>query len=231
MPSGHLDCDRLDQRYARHDVNKSEKRQAASSGEARLHAITVGERTPHDARIDLVAYDDRWPDHFDVLAGRIRKALGDSIVLLEHVGSTSVPRLSAKPVIDIVLTVADSSNESVYVPALEAQGFVLRIRERDWFEHRLFKGVDIVSNLHVFSAGCEETRRMLIFRDWLRDHDDDRRRYEGRKRELAAHRWRHVEDYADAKSEIVEEIVGRAVRAARSELGDSEHAEAEGTTS
>src|SRR5438132_1215336 len=87
-------------------------------------------------------------------AERIRSALGDRVVRLEHGGSTSVPGLPAKPIVDIVLEVPDSSDEPAYVPELEAAGYVLRIRERVWFEHRLFKGPDTNINLHVFSAGC-----------------------------------------------------------------------------
>ena len=88
--------------------------------------------------------------------------------LLEHAGSTSVPGLAAKPRIDIMLAVPDSADEPSYVPALEAAGYVLRIREPDWYEHRVFKGPDTDVNLHVFSAGCPEIARMLLFRDWLR---------------------------------------------------------------
>ncbi len=108
---------------------------------------------------------------------RIREALGDRALRIEHVGSTSVPGLAAKPVIDIDLVVADSSDEDAYVPPLEAAGYVLRIREPDWYEHRLFKGPDTNVNVHVFSAGCEEVERMVAFRDWLRTHDDDRELY------------------------------------------------------
>src|SRR5262249_33131782 len=94
-----------------------------------------------------------------------------------------------------------------YVPPLERQGFVLRIREPEWFEHRMLKTPDVDGNLHVFSAGCEEIGRMLAFRDRLRAHDDERRLYEGKKRELAARVWRDVQDYADAKTEIVRRIL------------------------
>ena len=90
-------------------------------------------------------------------------------MLLEHTGSTSVPGLAAKPIIDITLAVPDSSDEDAYAPALEAAGYVLRIREPDWHEHRVFKGPDTNVNLHVFSDGCPEIDRMLRFRDWLRD--------------------------------------------------------------
>lgn len=110
-------------------------------------------------------YDDDWPRLFEREAERIRGALGNHALQIEHVGSTSVPGLAAKPVIDIVLVVADSADESAYVPDLEVAGYVLRIREPDWFEHRLLKGPDTNVNLHVFSRGCSEVQVMLDFRD------------------------------------------------------------------
>lgn len=129
---------------------------------------------------------------------------------MEHVGSTSVPGLCAKPIIDMLLVVEDSANEPSYVPALEAAGFTLRIREPEWFEHRLFKGPDIDINLHVFSAGATEIERMLRFRDWLRANEIDRDNYARAKRDLAQHVWRHVQNYADAKTSIIQEIMERA---------------------
>jgi GrpB-like predicted nucleotidyltransferase (UPF0157 family) len=127
------------------------------------------------------------------------------------VGSTSVPRLAAKPLIDIVLVVTDTTDEDAYVPPLEAAGYVLRIREPDWFEHRLFKGPDTNVNVHTFSDGCEEVDRMVGFRDWLRAHDDDRDLYLAAKRELAQRQWKYVQNYADAKSAVVREILARAL--------------------
>ena len=183
---------------------------AQPTSEEYLDAVTIGERRPHDAPVVLAAYDPLWPRRYDALAARIRAALGDAIVTLEHVGSTSVPGLSAKPIIDILLVVRDSADEASYVPALEAQGFTLRIREPGWFEHRMLNAADIDANVHVFSAGCEEPARMLAFRDRLRSHEGDRALYESAKRELAARTWRHVQHYADAKSEVVREILGRA---------------------
>jgi GrpB-like predicted nucleotidyltransferase (UPF0157 family) len=143
--------------------------------------------------------------------GRIRAILGDRVLRLEHTGSTSVPGLAAKPVIDMTLVVPDSSDESSYVPLLEAAGYVLRIREPDWYEHRVLKGPDTNVNLHVFSAGSPEIDRMVGFRDWLRTHDDDRDLYERTKRELAAQEWKYVQNYADAKTAVVEEIIARAL--------------------
>jgi GrpB-like predicted nucleotidyltransferase (UPF0157 family) len=123
------------------------------------------------------------------------------------VGSTSIPGLCAKPIIDILLAVADSSDEPSYVPDLETAGYTLRMREPDWFEHRLFKGPVTDINLHVFSAGASEIKRMLRFRDWLRTNDTDRENYARVKRDLAQQVWRNVQNYADAKTEVIEEIM------------------------
>ena len=132
------------------------------------------------------------------------------MVRLEHAGSTSVPGLPAKPLIDIVLEVPDSTDEVSYVPDLEAAGYVLRIREPDWFEHRLFKGPDTNVSVHTFSAGCDEVDRMLLFRDWLRENAADRELYAATKRELAARDWKYMQQYADAKTAVVLEIMARA---------------------
>ena len=124
-----------------------------------------------------------------------------------------MPGLAAKPIIDIVLVVADTTDEEAYVPALEAAGYVLRIREPDWYEHRMFRERETNVNLHVFSAGCEEIDRMLVFRNWLRENASDRELYERTKRELAEEKWKFGQNYADAKTAVVEEIVARAGRA------------------
>lgn len=180
--------------------------------EEALLAVTVGRRKPLNGTITLAPYDPVWPLLFERQATRIRAALGDGVLRLEHVGSTSVPGLAAKPIIDMVLAVADSADEPSYVPALEEAGYRLRIREPHWHEHRLLKAPDFAGNLHVFSAGCEEIERMLLFRDRLRAHDADRTLYEKTKRELAGRKWKYTQNYADAKSGVVEEILARAAR-------------------
>lgn len=175
-----------------------------------LRAVTVGARAPFNSTVYLAPYDPDWAEQFARHAGRIREALSSRVLLLEHVGSTAVPGLSAKPIIDMVLAVCDAADEPSYVPALEAQGFVLRIREPNWFQHRLLKAPAVAGNLHVFSSGCTEIDQMVLFRDWLRTHDDDRRLYEDTKRRLAAQTWSHRQHYADAKSDVVREILARA---------------------
>ena len=180
------------------------------SSDAYLERVVVGELKPHGAPITLAAYDPTWPNLFALEAARIRKALGDRALRIEHVGSTAVPGLAAKPIIDILLVVADSADEPSYVPALEAAGFVLRVREPDWYEHRLFKGPAINLNLHVLSAGAAEIERVILFRDRLRAHPGERQLYEETKRDLARRTWKHVQHYADAKSAVVEAIIARA---------------------
>jgi GrpB-like predicted nucleotidyltransferase (UPF0157 family) len=177
--------------------------------------VTIGEPDRLSSPIEVVDYDPAWPALFERERQRIATALGDRAVLLEHVGSTSVPGLAAKPRIDIVLAVPNSADEPAYVPDLEAAGYVLRIREPHWYEHRVFKGPDTDINLHVFSAGCVEIERMLAFRDWLRANEADRRRYQTAKRELAQREWEFVQNYADAKTAVVEEIIIRALEARR----------------
>jgi GrpB-like predicted nucleotidyltransferase (UPF0157 family) len=167
----------------------------------------VGTPPELKSKIEIVDYDPAWPELYEREDVRIRAALGEKVVRLEHAGSTSVPTLPAKPIIDIVLEVRDSADEPAYVPDLEAAGYVLQIREPEWFQHRLFKGPDTNVNLHVFSTGCEEADRMVLFRDWLRGYDTDRERYAAAKRELAARDWKYMQQYADAKTAIVQEIM------------------------
>jgi GrpB-like predicted nucleotidyltransferase (UPF0157 family) len=121
-----------------------------------------------------------------------------------------VPGLAAKPIVDILLVVADSANESAYVPALEAAGYELRIREPEFHEHRMFRTPQRDIHLHVFTVGSTEIERCLLFRDRLRSNDADRERYEATKRVLAARSWDDMDAYATAKTEVVEEILAAA---------------------
>jgi GrpB-like predicted nucleotidyltransferase (UPF0157 family) len=178
--------------------------------EEELRAAHVREIVPLNSPIYLAEYDPSWPDLFQQEAGRIRSALGARVQLLEHVGSTSIPGLAAKPRIDLLLAVADSADEPAYVPALESAGYVLWIRDPDWYQHRVFKGPDTDVNLHVFSVGCDEIDRMMLFRDWLRANASDRHLYEETKRDLARKTWKYTQNYADAKTAVVKEILARA---------------------
>jgi len=181
--------------------------------EEQIRAAWVVEPTRLDGAVTLVEYDPAWPQLFERENERMRRALGGTVVRLEHTGSTSVPALVAKPIIDMLLVLPDSSDEATYLPALEAAGYKLVIREPDWNEHPVLKGPDTNINMHVLSAGSPEIERILAFRDWLRSHDEDRDLYERTKRELAAQNWAYVQNYADAKTDIVEAIIAKALAA------------------
>jgi GrpB-like predicted nucleotidyltransferase (UPF0157 family) len=182
--------------------------------EEEIAKYTIGQPQPLTAPIEIADYNPSWPLSYELEAARIRSILNDRVVRIEHVGSTSVHGLAAKPIIDIALELPDSSDEGAYVPDMEAAGYGLRIREPDWFEHRLFKGPDININLHAFSARCVEVDRMLMFRDWLRTNAADRELYTRTKRVLAQRDWKYMQQYADAKTAVVREIMARAEAAA-----------------
>lgn len=136
--------------------------------------------------IHVVPYDATWPATYARLAEVIRGALGDRAVHVEHVGSTSVPGMSAKPTVDIDLTVADPTDEADYVADLERAGFMFVVREPAWHEHRLFRCDDPAANIHVFGPDCPETIRHVLLRDWLCRHPHDAAEYTAVKLEAAA---------------------------------------------
>lgn len=178
-----------------------------------VRAATVGELKPYAVPVVVLDYDPSWPSWFEADRAEIVGALGERALLVEHTGSTSVPGLAAKPIIDMLLLVAESADESSYVPPLGSVGYRVRVREPEWLEHRcLIRRVEHGDphdvNLHVFcrSRASEEIERILGFRDWLRTHDEDRDHYAAVKRDLARRRWKYVQNYADAKTEIIKEL-------------------------
>ncbi|KAI1177263.1 GrpB domain protein [Nemania sp. FL0916] len=168
--------------------------------------------------LKIVEYNPEWPALFASVSQRIREALGDRAVVIEHVGSTSVPGLAAKDVIDIDLVVPDPADEDAYVPALQAAGFQFLFREPKWYEHRFFhlQSEDPYTNLHVFGPSSPELVRHRMFRDWLREHEDDRRIYTEVKREAAeasAAAGEGVQKYNDRKEPVLRDILRRIFEA------------------
>ncbi len=166
---------------------------------------------PEKREILIADYNPLWPDKFQQHAALIARSLGSKALRIEHVGSTSVPGLAAKPIIDILVVVADSSDEDAYLPALVAAGYILRVREPDWHQHRMFRTPALDVHVHLFSTACPEIARMLTFRDRLRANANDRLRYENLKRHLAKQDWPDTNAYARAKSELVEQIISNAL--------------------
>lgn len=158
-------------------------------------------------KITIAEYDPSWPDRFRSERARIGKALGDNAIRIEHVGSTAVPGLAAKPIVDIQVSVADVEEESSYLPQLEAAGYHLRVRQPD---HRMFRTAELDVHVHICSAGSRWERDHLLFGDWLEVNAADRLAYEQLKRELATRDWFDLNQYAEAKGDLIDEILGRA---------------------
>ncbi|MGK5682683.1 GrpB family protein [Actinoplanes sp. URMC 104] len=165
----------------------------------------VGERPKRWAHIVIAEHDSAWAGRYEAARAAIEGALGDAVLGIEHVGSTSVPGLAAKPIVDIDLLVGDTADESRFVPALEAIGYRLVLREPWWHGHRMLVGGDEDINLHVWPRGAPEPVRHRLFRDWLRAHPEDRELYEAEKRRLAA----EAGDYNLAKCDVIDQIFAR----------------------
>jgi GrpB-like predicted nucleotidyltransferase (UPF0157 family) len=166
---------------------------------------------PEKVEIVVVDYDPGWPQRFELERQKILGALGERALSVDHIGSTSVPGLAAKPIIDICLAVSDSSDEESYLAPLEAVGYELRVREPDFHEHRMVRTHALDVHVHIFTQGSGEIDRYLVFRDWLRSHDADRELYASMKRDLAERDWPTMQHYADAKTDVVEAIIRRSL--------------------
>ena len=174
----------------------------------RLREVVIGEIEPQT--IVVADYDPGWSERFRHEEARIRAALGGAALSVEHIGSTSVPGLAAKPIVDVLLVVEASGDEASYLPALEEAGYVLRVREPDFDEHRMFRTPAKDVHVHVFSAGSPEIDRYLLLRERLREDKGDRELYARTKRELANREWPSMQHYAEAKTGVIEGIMARA---------------------
>ena len=170
-----------------------------------LDRVLIGGRERR--AIVLVEYDPEWPRRFEVERRRIRAALDSLVLRIEHIGSTAVPGLAAKPIVDILVGVEDADDEKVFGRALEAAGYELRVREPG---HRMFRTPARDVHVHVWNEIDPEVARHLRFRNRLRVSAEDRREYERVKRELVSQDWADMNDYADAKTEVIQAILARA---------------------
>ncbi|MET0783280.1 MAG: GrpB family protein [Leifsonia flava] len=161
--------------------------------------------------VDLNDYDERWPEMYLEHRRRITDALAGSDVAIEHIGSTAVPGLAAKPIIDIVVAVDDITAEEDYLDALLAAGYELRVREP---RHRLVRTPARDVHVHLYERDDPAIDAYLLLRDHLRSDATDRALYESTKRSLLSKRWDDMNDYADAKTDVILAITARA-RAAR----------------
>jgi GrpB-like predicted nucleotidyltransferase (UPF0157 family) len=155
----------------------------------------------------IADYDPVWPKIYGEHEARVRAALGASALQIEHIGSTSVPGLAAKPIIDILVTVDDITAEEDYLDPLLAVGYLLRVREPG---HRMLRSVNLDVHVHVLQTGDHVADDHLLLRDHLRHNEADRDAYERTKRSLAAMNWTDMNAYANAKTPVITEIRNRA---------------------
>lgn len=160
---------------------------------------------PEQVHIEIVAHDPDWFARFSIQKSLIKSALGDLVLSIDHVGSTAVEGLAAKPIIDIDLIVENSEDEASYIPALEALGYELTIREPSWYKHRMLKLYHPMVNLHVFGKDCPEYYRHLLFKEWLQTHPDDLADYAAIK-EIAKNNVNTMQDYNQKKQNVVRTI-------------------------
>jgi GrpB-like predicted nucleotidyltransferase (UPF0157 family) len=186
-----------------------EVRQRFHGTPEQMAAALVGELPRSWESIVIEDYDPAWVDRFAAASAALREVLGGLIVGVEHVGSTSVPGLAAKPIIDIDLLVADTVDESRYVPTLERLGYRLVLREPWWHGHRMLVSSAEDINLHVWPQAAPEPVRHRLFRDWLRSHPEDRELYASTKRRLARDTVDRPGDYSLAKNDVIDDIYVR----------------------
>jgi GrpB-like predicted nucleotidyltransferase (UPF0157 family) len=174
-----------------------------------VDAGLVGEPPRTWESVVIVEYDPSWAQRFEAVRSALTEALGGLVINVEHVGSTAVPGLAAKPVVDIDLVIEDTAEESGYLPALERLGYRLVLREPWWHGHRMLLSPTEDVNLHVWPQGAPEPVRHRLFRDWLRAHPHDRERYAATKRRLARDTAHRPRDYSLAKNDVIDEIYAR----------------------
>lgn len=177
----------------------------------------VGEPPRFFDSVLIEDYDPAWADRFAAASSALGGQLGGLVIGVEHVGSTSVPGLAAKPIIDIDLQLEDTEEESLYIPALEVLGYRLVLREPWWHGHRMLVSAEEDVNLHVWPADAPEPVRHRLFRDWLRTHADDRQLYEGTKRALAQQTAATPREYSLAKNAVIDEIYQRIFAAVKAD--------------
>lgn len=167
---------------------------------------------PEKCDIVIVDYDPAWSVRFRQHASIIARALGGDALRIEHIGSTAVPGLPAKPIIDVLLVIDRPERENTYLPALEQAGYLLRVREPGFDQHHMLRNPERDMHLHVFPPASPEIERYIMLRDLLRRDAAARRLYADTKRRLGHQDWPTMDRYADAKTDVIEELIAQASR-------------------
>lgn len=166
-------------------------------------------------QVEVVPHDPRWRDAFEAEARQVAAALGETVVAIHHIGSTSIPDIYAKPVVDLLVEVRDVNEVDGRGSALESLGYEVLgeygIPGRRYFRKDNPAGIR-THNIHAFEAGSAEVERHLAFRDYMLAHPADAQRYSELKRSLAEEHPQSFEDYMDGKDGFIKEMDRRAAR-------------------
>lgn len=196
-------------------LNPDLKQAITTFGNFREDLVEIIETRPPQS-LHIVEYNPEWPERFKELQERIRQAIGDVALSIDHVGSTSVPGLPAKDSIDIDVIVADTQAEELYTKQLQAAGFIWLFRDPGWYQHRLFGLVEPHATIHFWNPGCPENLRHKLFRDYLKEHEEERKLYAEIKRkaaEASRDASETVMQYNFRKEKALREILERAFKA------------------
>ncbi|MFE7277004.1 GrpB family protein [Streptomyces sp. NPDC057623] len=173
-------------------------------------AVADGPAGTPGRRVEIVPYDPRWPAEFTALGALLRAALTD-VPRIDHVGSTAVPGLPAKPIIDVQISVTELTPDDTFRRPLEELGFRYRHDNPD-LSKRYFREAPGSRRIHIHvrRAGSLDEQLNLVFRDFLRTHPDTARRYAHTKRELAARHRHDAQTYTERKSPFIWDVLREA---------------------
>jgi GrpB-like predicted nucleotidyltransferase (UPF0157 family) len=173
-------------------------------------------------KVEVVPHDPRWRDAFEAEAKRVAAALGENVVALHHVGSTAIPNIYAKPVLDLLVEVGDIARVDARSPAMESLGYEVMgkygIPGRRYFRKDNREGIR-THHVHVFEAGSAEVVRHLAFRDYMIAHPGEAQRYSELKRKLAKEHPQNIDRYMDGKDAFIKEMDRKAARWRTSQTG------------
>jgi GrpB-like predicted nucleotidyltransferase (UPF0157 family) len=173
-------------------------------------------------KVKVVPHNPQWRDAFEAEAKQVAAALGENVVAIHHIGSTAIPDIYAKPVVDLLVEVRDITEVDGRSSAMESLGYEVMgeygIPGRRYFRKDSREGIR-THNIHAFEAGSAEVERHLAFRDYMIAHPGDAQRYSELKRKLAEEHPRSMDGYMDGKDGFIKEMDRRAAQWRRSQTG------------
>lgn len=167
------------------------------------------------SRVEVVPHSPRWRDAFEAEAKRVAAALGENVVAVHHIGSTAIPNIYAKPIIDLLVEVRDIVEVDGRRSMMEALGYEVMgefgIQGRRYFRKDDREGVR-THQVHAFEAGSAQVERHLAFRDYMIANPEAARKYSELKRRLAQEHPQNIDGYMDGKDDFIKEMDRRAAQ-------------------